>query len=304
VQANETSGKYAVDLIAKEVTLIKVLQPNIFEQEALHQLRVSMRRLRAIVRQFKAALRLPKGVSEGRIAKLARATGLCRDLDVVIDLLNELLPTLPKGEQKVVTRALEQLGKDRGAAFAELSNTWRSAASKTLISEIGAFCAQPRTTHVGAQPVTPWLFEWSHGCGELFLDPGWFATDPYDPALHDVRKRLKMCRYYVEHLAPHQRDEHRDSSSSVIATLALAQDLLGDLRDVQMMEMMLAERVKGGNLQLKAPTLNAIIKAQVQEKWLAWKTHGDLMCSQEGRHALYSFLLGGEAIFTSPRAAI
>jgi CHAD domain-containing protein len=82
------------------------------------------------------------GVSEGRIAKLARATGLCRDLDVVIDLLNELLPSLPKGEQKVVSRALLQLGKDRGAAFAELSNTWRSATSKNLIAELGSFCAQ------------------------------------------------------------------------------------------------------------------------------------------------------------------
>jgi hypothetical protein len=87
-----------------------------------------------------------------------------------------------------------------------------------------------------------------------------------------------MCRYYVEHLAPHQRVEHRDSSTSVIATLALAQDLLGymcalsarvlikccsDLRDVQMMEVMLTERVKGGNLLLKVPTLNSIIKQQV-----------------------------------------
>jgi hypothetical protein len=42
LQCCERRDRLAVDLISKEVTLIKVLQPNIFEQEALHQVRAAL----------------------------------------------------------------------------------------------------------------------------------------------------------------------------------------------------------------------------------------------------------------------
>ena len=91
------------------------------DPEPLHQLRVSLRRLRTALGQFGPALELPESVESSRIAAVARRTGLCRDLDVLrLRLEVQLLPSLPESEQRSREGAMMRLGRDRAQAFEAL----------------------------------------------------------------------------------------------------------------------------------------------------------------------------------------
>ena len=85
-QAAGSSGAHAALLIQRQTRRLGKLQPDVLadqDPEPLHQVRVSLRRLRTVLQQFAPALVLPDTISDRRIAKVARHTGLTRDLDVL-----------------------------------------------------------------------------------------------------------------------------------------------------------------------------------------------------------------------------
>ena len=110
-----TSGAYALELIQRQTRRLGKLQAEVLadrDPEPLHQLRVSLRRLRTALVQFGPALDLPELVDRGRIAAVARRTGLCRDLDVLrLRLQDQLLPNLPESEQRSMEAAMKRLGR-------------------------------------------------------------------------------------------------------------------------------------------------------------------------------------------------
>ncbi|MFN9402882.1 MAG: CHAD domain-containing protein, partial [Dolichospermum sp.] len=59
------------------------------DTEAVHQMRVGMRRLRTAVSRFEKYLILPKLISDKNIGKFARILGGLRDLDVLKEILQK-----------------------------------------------------------------------------------------------------------------------------------------------------------------------------------------------------------------------
>ena len=100
-----TSGAFAQELIHRQIRRLGKLQAEVLadrDPEPLHQLRVSLRRLRTALLQFGPALELPESVSERRIAAVARRTSLCRDLDVLqlrLRMLRQQLQSLQSGQR-------------------------------------------------------------------------------------------------------------------------------------------------------------------------------------------------------------
>jgi CHAD domain-containing protein len=142
-------------------------------------------------------------VSERRIAKVARRTGLCRDLDVLRERLETgFLPTVPDQERKALKRVIKSMARNRQVAFDGMAEALRDGPYLKLLARLHEWQNCPRFSSLGIQELRPWLLEWARDCGAVFLQPGWFATDPNEPDLHVLRKAIKGVRYRLEHLEP------------------------------------------------------------------------------------------------------
>jgi CHAD domain-containing protein len=227
-----TSGEYALDLIQRQVRRLGKLQGEVLadhDPEPLHQLRVSLRRLRTALSQFGPALVLPESVTDRRIAAVARRTGLCRDLDVLqLRLQQHLLPSLPGHEQQALEGPMKRLARDRSQAFDTLKEALHSSRYLKLLARLHKWQQRPRFTPLGQRPLAPWLYDWQAPfTAALFLHGGWTVEDPTAEALHDLRKRIKAARYALEHL----ENWCEPALRAWIQELRQAQEILGELFD-------------------------------------------------------------------------
>jgi CHAD domain-containing protein len=278
-----TSGGYALDLIQRQVQRLGKLQGEVLadrDPEPLHQLRVSLRRLRTALSQFGPALVLPESVTDRRIAAVARRTGLCRDLDVLqLRLQQQLLPRLPADEQQALEGPMKRLARDRSQAFDTLKEALHSSRYLKLLARLHKWQQRPRYTPLGQLSLAAWLYDWQAPfTAALFLHPGWTVEDPTAEALHDLRKRIKAARYALEHL------------EAWIQELRQAQELLGELHDLQILSLTLA----GSGNTLKShrlPVLRSELEGQQAEHWLRWWELAQRLQQDSHRRAIQRQLL-------------
>jgi CHAD domain-containing protein len=270
-ERNLTSGSFAKELIQHQIRRLGKLQGDVLDDrdpEPLHQLRVSLRRLRTALGQFAPALELPDSVSEPRIASVARRTGLCRDLDVLsLRLREQLLPRLPDREQDRLRGAMKRLSHDRAQAFDTLREALHSPRYLKLLARLSKWDKRPRFTPLGQLPLMPWLYDWQAPfTAGLFLHPGWTADDPAAKSLHGLRKQIKKARYCLENLEPWCEPPLQDW----IQDLRQAQDHLGELHDLQILNCgFIASEDPRKTSDL--PVLRAELEGQQQLHWLRWR---------------------------------
>ncbi|MCT0213973.1 MULTISPECIES: CHAD domain-containing protein [unclassified Synechococcus] len=286
-----SSGDYARELIQRQTRRLGKLQAEVLadqDPEALHQLRVSLRRLRTALNQFGAALVIPDAISDRRIARVAGRTGLTRDLDVMrARITSTWLPMLPGAEQKALKPVLKQLDRDRQVAFDGLAASLREGPYLKLLARLHKWQQSPRFTAIGQRPLRGWLFEWlAQSIGALFLQAGWSAVDPHDGALHDLRKTIKGVRYSLEVLEPFACPALGDW----VADLRKAQDCLGDLHDLQVLSEALSDQLER-DLAKAVPTLHQAIELQQAERWGQWLSFAELLLSDTRRQALKTSLI-------------
>ena len=286
-----TSGGFALDLIQIQIRRLGKLQGEVVadrDPEPLHQLRVSLRRLRTALNQFAPALVLPDSVNERRIASVARRTGLCRDLDVLaLRLREQLLPRLPDGEQRSLEGAMKRLARDRDQAFATLVEALHSPRYLKLLERLNKMQKRPRLTPLGQLPLMPWLVDWQAPfTAGLFLHPGWSVEDPAAEALHELRKRIKQARYSLESL----ERWCQPPLQAWIQDLRQAQDHLGDLHDLQILTQSFVDsehHPKASSL----PVLRAELNGQRQLHWLRWRELAQRLHQDNHRKAVQRHLL-------------
>ncbi len=285
-----SNGAFAAALIAAQTARLRQLRPAVIDDagpEPLHQLRVSLRRLRTALGQFGPALVLPESVSERRIAALARRTGLCRDLDVLRDHLDHhLLPRLAHDERQGLQPLLKQLRRRRRRAFAAVVEMLQDRRSERLLERLEAWQRQPAYTALGEEPLAAWRAEWHRPLtGSLFLHPGWWASQPHHPALHDLRKRIKGVRYSLEPLlAPLD-----PAVQAWIQPFKQAQGALGALQDLQVLQALLLEEPAGrhgGATRSRREGLAAELDRQREQAWGQWLAVRALLLRPECRLAL------------------
>ena len=284
-------GDYAAELIQRQTRRLGKLQAEVLadrDPEGLHQLRVSLRRLRTALSQFGAALVIPDAVSDRRIAKVAGRTGLTRDLDVMrARLTSTWLPMLPGPEQKALKPVLKQLERDRQMAFEGLAATLREGPYLKLLARLHKWQQSPRFTAIGEQPLRGWLLEWqAQASSGLFLHAGWFVRNPQDKALHDLRKTIKATRYSLEYLEPFAPE----ALAGWLAELRRAQDCLGDLHDLQVLCEALSDHLDR-DLAKAAPALHEAIELQKAERWGQWLGQAEVLLSPDSRRDLHASLL-------------
>ena len=264
------------------------------DPEPLHQMRVSMRRLRTTLEQFGPALVLPKGVSAERVAKPLRRLGMARDLDVLGQRLDQaLVPQLSKAEARQLKPVLKQLRRERELAHGAVVATLQSSSYLALVAQLQGWLKDPQFSAWGESALDGWVWELQlPALGELLLHPGWLVDQLGDQgeAVHALRIAIKHARYGLEALGPMAGPGTR----RWIGRFKAAQDLLGELNDGEVLRRAIDSQIPQG-LDEAMPELLALLVQQRQELWQQWRHQACSWNTSRQRRSLLKALLADQA---------
>lgn len=196
--------------------------------EAVHQLRVATRRLRAVLRLLAPVL--PAGLVRSLrrdLAWLAGAIGAVRDLDVLTQVVHARATRLEPESRRVLGPLALALHDARAARQTVLVEALGSTRCRRLLARLTAFAATPAPAHrqrlgdMAADLVRPLLHS--------VLRAGRRVTPDSPPdALHRLRVRAKRLRYALETL----RGLGGKSVDKMLRGLVGLQETLGEGQDV------------------------------------------------------------------------
>ncbi|ERN41518.1 hypothetical protein KR51_00018770 [Rubidibacter lacunae KORDI 51-2] len=279
------------------------------DPEALHQLRVGMRRLRSALRGFAPVLEVSKTLTDKRVGRLARRLGRLRDLDVLREALERRYrPHVPLSEQDALDETLTRLDKQRRKARKQVQRTLDSKRYCALKTETNAWLACPRQRAIAQLPmgeVLPDLL--LPEVGELLLHPGWFVELPAagesaapdslrveellqvrGELLHDLRKAAKRARYQLELFA----SLYGDAYAAHVRQVEAVQTVLGEIQDTQVLEAFLAN-ICGCKWAKSMPTLAELLRRARWEHWQTWQSLRQELLGPEWRRSLHAIILQG-----------
>jgi CHAD domain-containing protein len=169
------------------------------DPEDLHDLRVAVRRLRAILKV--AAPPLDEAWAADLRAELdwlGDLLGPLRDLDVMLAHLREAAAELDQGERILFSPVLKQLERERTARRRSMLAAMRSARYAELLNRLEEASRRPRTR--SARPSVDEIA--ADAFAKLRKAVRALEGDDSDNALHKVRIKGKRARYAAELAAP------------------------------------------------------------------------------------------------------
>ena len=281
-----TFGDWAKIAIAKHLETMLVRETGVIsdrDPEELHQMRVSMRRLRSAITGFAPALNLPKTASDRQLGKIARTLGKLRDIDVLeAELKNKYRPLLPKVEQKSLDKVLKDLDRRHKIAYEEVKITFKKQRYKYLKKDLNGWLKKPKYQKIGnilLDSVLPDLL--LPQISKLLLHPAWWlgikqgepsslagverVLEKEGEILHNLRKEAKRSRYNMDLFT----DFYGDRYQKYVKKIKNIQEVLGEIQDCYILREFL-EQIFGLELEKKLPTLARIIAEKRYEKWLEW----------------------------------
>ncbi len=199
------------------------------DPEDVHQMRVAIRRLRAILRAG-CALFSPKWVEglRGELEWLATPLGRVRDLDVLHAYLRAWLKARPAAERTAGQRLLRHLDVDRARANARLRSALAGPRYARILARLKAALIHPaiRNADVSLPGIAAVEFE------KLRKSVKKLPKRPSADDLHAVRIKVKRARYATELAQPMvARPGER-----FIKTAKTLQDILGEHQDAVVVE--------------------------------------------------------------------
>jgi CHAD domain-containing protein len=281
------------------------------DPEALHQMRVGMRRLRTAVHGFAPALSLPTAAQEKKIAKIARQLGELRDIDVLQDTLkNQYLPTLPPSEQDALKKVLATLKKQRQKSLDLVQTTLTEGRYEELKQGFQNWLNQPSYGEFAEFPIDEILPELLLPLvSQFLLHPAWLVgvklTDgeiaapsglnseivvqlltAHGDSLHSLRKQAKRVRYQMELFT----DFYPSTYEDYVKDIKNIQSILGHIQD----SFVLAEFLKGtldsGNID-QLPTLASQFTEARYQAWQEWRPLQQRYLNPQTRRDLHQTLL-------------
>lgn len=259
--------------------------------EALHQMRVGMRRLRSAITGFAPALDLPKPAGEKKIGDIARTLGSLRDLDVLHEALqNQYKPKLPAKEQKQLKTALVHLDKQRTQALAEVKKTLENERYQSLKQSLKKWLKQPQFREIAQMPIGEVLPDLLlPEVSKLLLHPGWLvgieikqkeilhqelAPEIVEQKLaeqgillHSLRKETKRIRYQMEVF----EDFYTGSYEAYLKDMKSVQEILGQIQDSFVLSEFMMDALHS-EMKKSLPTLADQLSQKSYQAWQQWQT--------------------------------
>ncbi len=289
-----TLGDYAYRAIEKHWTKTLKWEKSVKKDEdpeALHQMRVGMRRLRTDISRFKPALNLSKHINDKNIGKIARCLGNLRDLDVLKAVLEtEYQPHLRRKEQKSLETALDFFDKQREIELINVQKTLKDEPYKSLKQELNDWLEKPCYRPLAVLPIPQILPDLLlPEVSNFLLHPAWLIgtqvvnlevviANDWTPEklenelqtqgeiLHSLRKKAKGVRYQMELFT----DLYGESFAKHLAVVKNIQEILGNLQD----SMVLFERLEAifsSEINTHLRELTNLLAEKRYQCWQQWR---------------------------------
>jgi CHAD domain-containing protein len=233
--------EHVLDLLRSQVAAVRAHDPGTrlgTEPEELHQMRVAVRRLRAILRAARPMFAPePLEALRAELSWLGEALGACRDLDVMRDYLREEMDTLEPAERRAGPRLLRHLESAREEARRDLMKALEDDRYFALLDRLDAFIEYPPLTN--ADVALPELA--AQEFKKLRKTVEALPASPGDAELHQARIKTKRARYTAELAA---RVVGRPAERFVKKAKKL-QDVLGEHQDAVVAEGRLRQLFDG-----------------------------------------------------------
>jgi CHAD domain-containing protein len=229
-------------------------------EDAVHQARTHVRRLRSILSVYKKAF--DRGESQRmrlRLKKLGERLGAVRDLEVRARDLADLLgvDTAPDVVD-AVEGLIAEARADYDRAHAALLRRLRTRAQRELMADVQHFVARPPLTADGGRHPRRVARKGLRRAIRRVLRSGGDSLEQR----HAVRKAARRLRYAAEAVAD---DFGRDAVRLASAAEAV-QDVLGDHRDLVLLAQHLRERSTGRGLSQSATAGVARLAAECERR--------------------------------------
>lgn len=243
--------------------------------DAVHQMRVTVRRLRSLLATYRPLL--DRGVSEplrAELTWLGDLLGEPRDAevvrDLVLDTLEELPPELVRGD--VGSRVRRAFDEEHAAAYDVLASAMRSDRYWRLHASLTDVAAEPPWRGKAAEQARRVLprrvaREWRRVEKRMSAVE---ALDPADPGdqverrrrLHEARKSAKRLRYAAEVAEPVAGKDAR----RLVKAAKRFQSLVGELNDTTVVRQRLLDLADGSSATPGAAFTLGALQGHVQRQ--------------------------------------
>lgn len=228
------------------------------DTERLHQLRVAMRKMRAVYVQMEALF--DEGWVKERytvISSLMKETGRKRDLDVYIEKLGAYKKLVDKKFAKGIDKLGEYIESFRETEDKRVLNMLHSKEFADEMDELERFCKESSCIYLSEESKLPVIFFVKRAVSrryEIIVKKG-SVIGPKSPAkkYHKLRIEFKKLRYMMEFFSAMM---DRESYDYIFPKLKRIQDILGEFQDLQVQSEHLGEFVKESGIDS-----NSIIKS-------------------------------------------
>lgn len=222
--------------------------------EHVHQMRVATRRIRAYLKAAAPALEAG-AVSRLRtdLSGLAHALGRVRDLDVMMEQMQDEATALGPPDAEPLQRLIGRLASDRQAARSSLIAELDHRRFAALLAELDRTAARPPVADPWADLTQLAGRQWDRLARARASLVTKFGDDPPDDDLHALRILGKRARYSAELLAGGSGRNRRRRSApgstggpaiqQFLVALAEFQEVLGRHQDGSVLEDRLREMV-------------------------------------------------------------
>ncbi|MBD1825260.1 CHAD domain-containing protein [Cyanobacteria bacterium FACHB-DQ100] len=260
------------------------------DPEALHQMRVGLRRLRTAIQVFGFAADLPEAASEARIRKFAQVLGAVRDLDVLqLELTSHT--SLPAREQDTLKGSLKKLQQQRSRDFDQLQKTLESKKYEAFKQSMEDWLAWPQFSAIAQLPIREVLPDILLPLiSGILLHPAWligveFESEPdrkvfapitpesireqlkQDELLHDLRKQMKRLRYQTELFT----DFYGKGYEFQVDEFKQIQEVLGQIQDSVILQSFLNKHLND-SIEKLCPTFSGRLDQRMAIAWKEWRS--------------------------------
>jgi CHAD domain-containing protein len=304
-------GHQALTKIADKTLKCEKLVKKDSDPNALHQMRVGIRRLRTAVTSFDLFLTLPSSVNDQSIGKIARTLGKLRDLDVLKEILErDYEPYLSPRQQSSLQRAFSAISQERESVRLSVQKIFKSQLYKSFKQDLLEWLNNPMynpLAQLQIQQAVPELL--LPQISRFLLHPGWIiGTETLDPAgitsikwtpeeleknlqiqgeiLHDLRKHAKRVRYQIDLFD----DLYQQSFTQQLGQIKQVQEILGNLQDSMVLNKWLLDIFKSEG-ESSLTEIITLLATNCYQLWQQWQPLQMEFLKTETRKNLYLTVL-------------
>ena len=278
---------YIYPAIQKQYIAILTHEVDVIETgdvAAVHQMRVSLRRLRSYIQALTPMIEVPKVMGNKPIAKIAKILGKVRDLDVLKASCQAYQSDLPESEKLHLEEVISKIGKRRRKAMVKVHFMLEEQDYQYFKLGINNWLNNPQYTPTVGMPIAEVLPDLLlSSISRLFLHPGWWVDTNLAPellselattqlvpqhskALHELRKQIKATRYLMELFA----DRYSSRYQEHLNDFQQVHKLLGNIQDEVVIDSFI-QSILGKRAMSKLPTLYSNIDRDRTQNWQAWQ---------------------------------